>query len=75
MQEILVLGAGKIGALITGLLADSGDYHVQLADKEAGAADDNVKAHGPRHLDAFTFDASDAARLYDAAGNPADVAM
>ncbi len=48
MQQILVLGAGKIGALITGLLADSGDYHVQLADKEAGTAKEVVTAHPGR---------------------------
>jgi len=63
MQEILVLGAGKIGALITGLLADSGDYHVQLADKEANAADEVIQAHGHGNLDAFSFDAADAASL------------
>ncbi len=63
MQEILVLGAGKIGALITGLLADCGDYHVQLADKEAGSADEVVNAHGYGNLDAYTFDAADAATL------------
>jgi len=63
MQEILVLGAGKIGALITGLLADCGDYEVQLADKETGAADGVVNAHGYAHLEAFTFDATDAASL------------
>ncbi len=55
MQEILVLGAGKIGALITGLLADCGDYRVQLADKEAGTAEQVVKAHGHGNLDAFTL--------------------
>ncbi len=32
MQPILVLGAGKIGSLIACLLADSGDYQVELAD-------------------------------------------
>lgn len=63
MQQILVLGAGKIGALITGLLADSGDYHVQLADIEAGAADEVVKAHGHGNLGAFTFDATDSPSL------------
>jgi len=75
MQEILVLGAGKIGALITGLLADSGDYRVQLADKEEGAADDVVKAHGHGNLDAFMFDASDAASLtaHIRANNPVAV--
>ena len=40
MQDILVLGAGKIGALISGLLADCGDYRVQLADSQDGAAAD-----------------------------------
>ena len=61
MQEILVLGAGKIGALISGLLAECGDYHVQLADKVAGAADEVVTAHGYRNLDGYTFDAGNAA--------------
>src|SRR3970282_1688164 len=32
MHRVLVLGAGKIGALISGLLADAGDYQVALAD-------------------------------------------
>ena len=41
MQDILVLGAGKIGALISGLLSESGDYRVQLADAKAGIAADD----------------------------------
>lgn len=60
MQEILVLGAGKIGALISGLLADCGDYRVQLADKDGGAAAAVIEAHGHHNLEAFTLDASDA---------------
>ena len=32
MQNVLILGAGKIGSLIACLLADSGDYHAHLAD-------------------------------------------
>jgi saccharopine dehydrogenase-like NADP-dependent oxidoreductase len=63
MQEILVLGAGKIGALISGLLADCGDYHVQLADKSAGSAEEVVTAHGQENLHAYTLDASDADAL------------
>lgn len=63
MQDILVLGAGKIGALISGLLADCGDYRVQLADSLDGAAADVVAAHGGSHLSAFTFDAGDEAAL------------
>lgn len=59
MKKILVLGAGKIGALISGLLAESGDYHVQLADSAAGAAEDVVNAHGQANLSAFTLDAND----------------
>ena len=46
MHQILVLGAGKIGALISGLLAESGDYHVQLADKVERAAGEVAAAHG-----------------------------
>jgi len=63
MKTILVLGAGKIGALISGLLADSGDYHVQLADRVDGAADEVVKAHGLNHLSGFTIDAADKEKL------------
>lgn len=59
MQEILVLGAGKIGALISGLLAESGDYSVQLADAQPGAAAKVVSAHGLANLQPFELDASD----------------
>ena len=34
-REILLLGAGKIGAIITELLASSGDYRVTVADLNA----------------------------------------
>jgi saccharopine dehydrogenase-like NADP-dependent oxidoreductase len=63
MQDILVLGAGKIGALIAGLLAESGDYRVQLADSVPGAAEDVIAAHGHNSLSAHTFDASDEQAL------------
>ncbi len=45
MNRILVLGAGKIGALIAGLLAESGDCHVRLADSRPGVAADVAAAH------------------------------
>ena len=32
MQRVLILGAGKIGALISGLLAECLDYEVHVAD-------------------------------------------
>jgi len=59
MKDVLVLGAGKIGALISGLLAESGDYRVQLADVRPGAAADVVTAHGLDNLRAFELDAAD----------------
>jgi saccharopine dehydrogenase-like NADP-dependent oxidoreductase len=58
MHRLLVLGAGKIGALISGLLAESGSYKVQLADVDGAAAEAVVRAHGAAALSAFTLDAS-----------------
>ncbi len=63
MHDVLVLGAGKIGALIAGLLAESGDYRVQLADSVEGAAQKVVNAHGNDAISAFTLDAGDEAAL------------
>jgi saccharopine dehydrogenase-like NADP-dependent oxidoreductase len=63
MHRVLVLGAGKIGALISGLLADAGDYQVQLADVNADSARSVVRAHGKRTLAAHGVDASDVAAL------------
>jgi saccharopine dehydrogenase-like NADP-dependent oxidoreductase len=63
MKNVLVLGAGKIGALISGLLAESGDYRVQLADSVDGASEKVVDAHGLSNLSGFTLDASDKDRL------------
>jgi saccharopine dehydrogenase-like NADP-dependent oxidoreductase len=37
MHTVLVLGAGKIGALIAGLLAHSGSYQVTLGDRDVAA--------------------------------------
>jgi saccharopine dehydrogenase-like NADP-dependent oxidoreductase len=63
MKDVLVLGAGKIGALISGLLAESGDYRIQLADSNPGAAARVARAHGLDNLMAFDLDASDEAAL------------
>lgn len=63
MQDILVLGAGKIGALISGLLSESGDYRVQLADSSPGVAAHVVNAHKNANVFAFDLDASDKAAL------------
>ena len=63
MHRVLILGAGKIGALISGLLAESGSYRVQLADVDGAAAEAVVRAHGAAHLNAYALDASHAASL------------
>ncbi|MDX1518294.1 MAG: saccharopine dehydrogenase C-terminal domain-containing protein [Woeseiaceae bacterium] len=59
MNDILVLGAGKIGALVSGLLASCGDYRVQLADARDGAAAEVADAHGVDNIVPFVLDAAD----------------
>ncbi len=76
MHRVLVLGAGKIGALISGLLAESGLYEVALADVDGATAKSVAKAHGLKHLEAFQLDAgveADVARHL--ASHPADAVM
>lgn len=60
---ILILGAGKIGALIAGLLAESGGYSVQLGDSKKGAATAVAEAHGLDAITAFDLDATDTGLL------------
>ena len=57
MPKVLILGAGKIGALISGLLAESGSYEVHLADVSGEAANAVVNAHRFPNLHAHTLDA------------------
>jgi saccharopine dehydrogenase-like NADP-dependent oxidoreductase len=76
MQNVLILGSGKIGALISGLLAESGSYNVQLADVDGAAAEAVAKAHASPNLQAFTVDASDPKALSaHVAGHPADAVI
>jgi saccharopine dehydrogenase-like NADP-dependent oxidoreductase len=63
MNKVLVLGAGKIGALISGLLAESGAYQVQLADVDETAAAGVARAHDLQTIQAVRLDATDAAAL------------
>lgn len=63
MHTVLVLGAGKIGALISGLLAESGAYQVQLADLDETAAAGVARAHGLPNIQAVRLDATDAATM------------
>ena len=63
MQTVLILGACKIGALISGFLADSRDYDVHVADVNGNAANAVVAAHGLPNLCAHEFDAADPTAL------------
>jgi saccharopine dehydrogenase-like NADP-dependent oxidoreductase len=63
MQKVLILGAGKIGALISGLLAECPDYEVHVADVNGLAVRSVVKAHGLANLHAHEVDASKPAAL------------
>jgi saccharopine dehydrogenase-like NADP-dependent oxidoreductase len=63
MHRVVVLGAGKIGALVTGLLGESGDYQVRVADVDGRQAESVVDAHGLEAVRAFELDASDTDAL------------
>ncbi|HEX4052192.1 MAG TPA: saccharopine dehydrogenase NADP-binding domain-containing protein [Steroidobacteraceae bacterium] len=63
MHTVLVLGAGKIGALIAGLLAHSESYQVTLADRDVAAAAGVARAHGLANIEPLRLDATDAAAL------------
>src|SRR5450631_249658 len=63
MHRVLILGAGKIGALISGLLAESGSYTVFLGDIDGPTAKAVVRAHGGANLTGIALDASDTAAL------------
>jgi saccharopine dehydrogenase-like NADP-dependent oxidoreductase len=63
MHKVLILGAGKIGSLISGLLAETGDYDVHVADVDPAVARAVVDAHGLDNLHAHGLDARDTAAL------------
>lgn len=63
MHRVLILGAGKIGALISGLLASSGGYQVQLADVDGSVAEAVVRAHAAPGLSAHALDAKQRSAL------------
>ena len=76
MHKVLVLGAGKIGSLICGLLAESGDYEVHLADVDPKVARGVVAAHDLDHLHAHGLDARNGAALAaHLARHPADAVV
>jgi len=69
VKKILVLGAGKIGSLISCLLAHSGDYAVELGDIDAEAIRRAIDALAHPNLRAFPIDAIDRANLSQCIGD------
>src|ERR1700730_18352332 len=73
MHRVLILGAGKIGALISGLLAESGSYTVPLGDEDGAGAESVVDAHTASDLSSYALDATNPAALAKhLADNPVD---
>jgi saccharopine dehydrogenase-like NADP-dependent oxidoreductase len=63
MHKVLILGAGKIGSLISGLLAESGDYEVHVGDVNGDVARSVVEAHGLPNMRAYAVDAREGGAL------------
>jgi saccharopine dehydrogenase-like NADP-dependent oxidoreductase len=63
MEDVLLVGGGKIGAMITELLAGSGDYRVTVADHSAAAL---AKVPARDHIETLRLDVTDAAALGEA---------
>ena len=63
MKDVLLVGGGKIGAMITELLADSGDYRVTVADHSAAAL---AKVATRNHVETLELDVTNEEALRDA---------
>ena len=60
MKNVVVIGAGKIGATVAGLLASTGDYQVTLADRSAEVLA-SLDRH--EHIRTVAADVEDSSRL------------
>ncbi len=63
MNNVLLVGGGKIGAMITELLGASGDYHVTVADFSPESL---ARVARNDRVDTVRLDVTDAAALRDA---------
>jgi len=61
--NVLVLGAGKIGSLITCLLSESGDYNIHLANLHIDAANKLVAQLDLKNVSTSSLDAQDKTAL------------
>lgn len=65
-RNVLLLGSGKIGSLITTMLAESGDYQVHVGTLEAGSAQALIKDLQLNSATAFELDARNEQALDNA---------
>ena len=65
MHRVLVLGAGKIGSLITTLLANSGDYQVYLTDIHIDSPHLQKLLTKTQHLTCIKLDAQNQTAVSD----------
>ncbi len=65
MHRVLVLGAGKIGSLITCLLAESGEYDVYLVERSKEASGYLRNTSDLKHLTFASLDASNEQLVSD----------
>ncbi len=66
MTEVLVLGAGNIGATVADMLSECGDYAVTLADADSAA----LEARRPGGVSLSKIDAADKSALGNALDGP-----
>jgi len=63
LKSVMVLGAGKIGSLITCMLGSSDDYHVLLVNDDVKPAQDLIDRFELNNVDVAAIDARDETRL------------
>ncbi len=66
MKKVMVLGAGKIGTIISDFLANSGDYHVTIADQSSESLH---RIEDAPFIEKLCIDVTDKPALTSAMGN------
>ena len=67
-KTIVVLGSGKVGRLVTWLLADCGDYKVVAVDKVEEAASAAIQGADGKPMDGASFAVADIGNEQAVAG-------
>jgi len=63
--NVLILGCGKIGSLISCLLSSSNDYNIHLADIDINQVQSTINDYSLQNTKAITIDATDEKQLFD----------